>query len=55
MYTWKYHKETPSVATIISNKQKCHVFLFSFFFYKIGGHNRSAGVVRGVGTSEGGR
>jgi hypothetical protein len=35
---WKYHKETPWVTTFISNKLKCHAFLFIFscFFYKIG-------------------
>jgi hypothetical protein len=31
---WKYHKETPCVATIISNKQNS---CFSvYLFYKIG-------------------
>jgi hypothetical protein len=28
-------KETPCVATFTSNKLKCHVYLFSFFSYKI--------------------
>jgi hypothetical protein len=27
------HKETPCVATFISNKEKCH--FFSFCFYKV--------------------
>jgi hypothetical protein len=31
------YKETPCVATFISNKQECHFFFhFSFLFYKIG-------------------
>jgi hypothetical protein len=29
--TWKYHTECPCVATFISNKLKCHIFLFLFF------------------------
>jgi hypothetical protein len=33
-YTWKYPKETPCVATFVSNKQ--NVMAFFFFFYKIG-------------------
>jgi hypothetical protein len=38
IYTWKYHKETPFVATFTSNKLKCHGFHFifsPFFFNKI--------------------
>jgi hypothetical protein len=31
MHTWKYHKETRCVATFISNKLKCHGFIFSLF------------------------
>jgi hypothetical protein len=34
MYTWKYHKETPCVATFITNGKNVMFFLF-FFFYKI--------------------
>jgi hypothetical protein len=37
MYAWKYHKETPCVATFISKKLKCHVSHFIvclFLFYK---------------------
>jgi hypothetical protein len=33
IHTWKYHKETPCVATCISNKLKCHVFCFIFSLF----------------------
>jgi hypothetical protein len=33
MYIWKYHKETPCAAIFISNKLKCHVFLFVFSLF----------------------
>jgi hypothetical protein len=36
IYTWKCHKETPWVATFISNNLKSHFLnLFSLFFYEI--------------------
>jgi hypothetical protein len=47
--TWKYLQETP----FISKKQKCHVFLFPFFLYKIGEQKGGRGLGRGVGTTEG--
>jgi hypothetical protein len=28
-----YHKETPCIATFISNKLKCHVFHFIFYLF----------------------
>jgi hypothetical protein len=46
---WKYHKDPPCVTTVIPNKQKCHVFLFSFFFCKIGREQKS-----GTGPAQGG-
>jgi hypothetical protein len=33
MNQWKYHKETPYIATFISYKQKCHVFLTIFSLF----------------------
>jgi hypothetical protein len=55
MIAWKYHKETPCIATFILNKQKCHVFLFIFSLsvlqnQGIEGQNRSCPGER-VGTS----
>jgi hypothetical protein len=48
IYTWKYHKETPCIATFISKKEKCH--FFSFFLYKI---REQEGPAKGVGESGG--
>jgi hypothetical protein len=35
IYTRKYHKEMPCVATFISNKPKCYFLFLLFLFYKI--------------------
>jgi hypothetical protein len=57
IYAWKQHRETPCVAHFISNKQKCHVFLFIFYLlqnWKTGeqeGGTDSVGGVEGVATS----
>jgi hypothetical protein len=43
IYTWKYHKEIPYVATFISNKQKHNFFFFCLQNQRTGRWNRSCG------------
>jgi hypothetical protein len=52
IHTWKYHKETPYVATFISDKQKCHFILFSFFL-STKSENRKVEYVLWVGEERG--
>jgi CRISPR/Cas system endoribonuclease Cas6 (RAMP superfamily) len=52
IYSWKNHKETPCVATFISNKQKCQFFSFLlFFFYKIREKERNSSSQKELGIS----
>jgi hypothetical protein len=58
-YTTQIHGNitTPSVAAFISNKLKCHVFLFIFalfFFYKIGEQEGRTDPAQGAGLGLGG-
>jgi hypothetical protein len=39
---WKYHKETPCVATFISNKLKCCFSFYLFSFSSTKSKNRKA-------------
>jgi hypothetical protein len=39
------------IATFITNKQKYHVFIFSFSFYKIREKEGRTGSAKGVGVS----
>jgi hypothetical protein len=52
IYTRKYYKRTPCVATFISNKQKCHFFFLLFSSTKLENRKGEEAYQReGVGTS----